>query len=88
MKCDFWSSLLVHTLASSYFGRKPKVRVATHHFVKKQIEYQIAIFTCYGCQQSFHLSTSRLLVCETWVVGKTIVDILFPLVKLCVFNEN
>jgi hypothetical protein len=30
MKCDSRASLLAHTLASHYFGRKPKARVATY----------------------------------------------------------
>jgi hypothetical protein len=29
MRCDFWASLLAYTLASPYFGYKPKVKVVT-----------------------------------------------------------
>jgi len=27
MRCDSWASLLAHTFASPYIGRKPKVKV-------------------------------------------------------------
>jgi hypothetical protein len=35
MKCDYWASLLTHTFASLYFGRKPKVKVAIDIILKK-----------------------------------------------------
>jgi len=36
MKCDSWASLLTHTFASLYFGRKPKVKVALIDIILKK----------------------------------------------------
>jgi hypothetical protein len=52
MKCDFWASLLAHTFVSLYFGRKPKVRVATIveveelHFWKNVLKFQTLNDSC------------------------------------------
>jgi hypothetical protein len=42
MECDYWASYLAHTFISPYFGRKPKVKVATFHI------YQIRGKTIYA----------------------------------------
>jgi hypothetical protein len=45
------------------------------------LEFQNAIFICYGQQKTLHLSL-RMLVGQTWVVAQcAICDTLLPMVK-------
>ncbi len=53
---------------------------------KETLEYWNEISICYGWHQALHLS-SRVPVGQTWVVVKTIMNILLRVVKQCVLNQ-
>lgn len=55
---------------------------------KETIEYQDVNSICYGLQQVLHLFF-KVRLFQTWaIVHETIINMLLPIVKLCVWNQS
>jgi hypothetical protein len=54
---------------------------------QKTLDYQDAIYICYGRQQALHLQSS-VLDCQTWSIVQAITNTLMLVVKLCVLNQS
>jgi hypothetical protein len=50
-------------------------------------KYHDGISICFGQQQFLHLSF-KVPSYQTWLIVKTIINTLFPILKQCVLNQN